>query len=258
VKAFGAEKLKELIASAPSFFAYLLDRLCRQHDPRTERGKMQIGRQMAEWLARIPAPILLATYAQHTAKRLDISEDALRREVAKLSGNRRDRRNPSEDDAESEEATDTDAGRPRGLPEEQVLLQAMLANPQVIELVAGALDVAWLSRSVAGETIQQVLKLHAGGRWDGPNSLLREGREGESEQLISELLLSRRTIKNPEREAPNCLMLLQRRWLEKQVHDNRRQQQVTGLGPDKLDTLQKQFVDLDSKLRHIDALLRGE
>ncbi len=258
VKAFGAEKLKELIASAPSFFAYLLDRLCRQHDPRTERGKLQIGRQMAEWLARIPAPILLATYAQHTAKRLDISEDALRREVAKFSGTRRDRRAEPETDFEREDAGDRSAGQPRGLPEEQMLLQAMLASPQVVELVAGALDVAWLSRSVAGETIQQVLKLHGAGRWDGPNSLLREGREGESEQLISELLLSRRTIKNPEREVPNCLMLLQRRWLETQLHDNRRQKQTAGLPPEQIDTLQKQFVDLDSKLRHIDALLRGE
>jgi DNA primase len=255
VKAFGAEKLKELIAGAPSFFAYLLDRLCRQHDPRSERGKLQIGRQMAEWLARIPAPILLATYAQHTAKRLDISEDALRREIAKLSGNRRDRRNAPEGDAESGEAN-IGAGRPRGLPEEEMLLQAILANQQVIDLVAGTLDVTWLSNSVAGETIQQVLKLHDAGRWDGPNSLLREGERGESEQLISELLLSRRTIKNPEKEAPNCLMLLQRRWLEKQ--DNRRQQQTEGLAPDKMATLLKQFVDLDSKLRHIDALLRGE
>jgi DNA primase len=258
VKAFGAEKLKELIANAPSFFAYLLDRLCHQHDPRSERGKLQIGRQMAEWLARIPAPILLATYAQHTAKRLDISEDALRREVAKLTGNRRDRRSATESDTENDEAADIGAGRPRGLPEEEMLLQAMLANQPVIELVAGALDVTWLSNSVAGETIQQVVKLHDAGRWDGPNSLLREGERGESEQLISELLLSRRTIKNPEREVPNCLMLLQRRWLEKQVHDNRRQQQSTGLPPDKMATLLKQFVDLDSKLRHIDALLRGE
>jgi DNA primase len=258
VKAFGAEKLSELIGGAPSFFAYLLDRLCRQHDPRTERGKLQIGRQMAEWLARIPAPILFATYAQHTAKRLDISEDALRREVAKFSGSRRDRRNLAEEDTESEDAAEIDDGRPRGLPEEEMLLQAMLASHPVIELVAGTLDVTWLSGSVAGETIQQILKLHEDGRWSGPHSLLREGERGESEQLISELLLSRRTIKDPEREAPNCLMLLQRRWLEKQVHDNRRQQQSTGLPPEKMATLLKQFVDLDSKLRHIDALLRGK
>ena len=89
IKAFGAEKLKELIGKTPSFFVYLLDRLSRQHDPHSDRGKLQIARQMAEWLARIPTPILLATYAQQTARRLDISEDVLRKEVNKLTGHRK-------------------------------------------------------------------------------------------------------------------------------------------------------------------------
>ena len=108
VKAFGGEKLKALVTQAPSFFAYLLDRLCQQHDPRSERGKLQIGRQMAEWLARIPTPILLATYAQQTAKRLDIGEDALRKEAAKLAGGRRGHRTTTEDDADADVAADID------------------------------------------------------------------------------------------------------------------------------------------------------
>jgi len=258
VKAFGADKLRELIANAPSFFAYLLDRLCRQHDPHSERGKLQIGRQMAEWLARIPTPILLATYAQRTAKQLDISEDALRREVARLSSARRGQRNAAEGEAVDEETPDIGAGRPRGLPEEETLLQAMLASPEVIDLVMGTLDAAWLSRSVAGETIQHVLDLHRGGRWNGPHSLLADGQREESERLVSELLLARRTIKDPEKEAPNSLMLLQRRWLEGKVHEIQRQQQTDGLAPAELVALQKQFLDLNSKLRHIGALLRGK
>jgi len=252
VKAFGADKLRELIAGAPSFFMYLLDRLCQQYDPRSDRGKIKIGEQLVNILSKIPNTILQATYARRVAERLNVPDEAILQEVRKL------RLRQGARGSDTEAGADVETGQPRGLPEEEMLLQAMLANQQVIELVAGTLDVTWLSRSVAGETIQQVLKLHGAGQWNGPNSLLREGERGESEQLISELLLSRRTIKNPEREAPNCLMLLQRRWLEKQKHDNRRQQQTEGLAPDKMDTLQKQFVDLDSKLRHIDALLRGE
>jgi DNA primase len=252
VKAFGADKLRELIAGAPSFFMYLLDRLCQQYDPRSDRGKIKIGEQLVNILSKIPNTILQATYARRVAERLNVPDEAILQEVRKL------RLRQGARGSDTEAGADVETGQPRGLPEEEMLLQAMLANQQVIELVAGTLDVTWLSRSVAGETIQQVLKLHGAGQWNGPNSLLREGERGESEQLISELLLSRRTIKNPEREAPNCLMLLQRRWLEKQKHDNRRQQQTEGLAPDKMETLQKQFVDLDSKLRHIDALLRGE
>lgn len=114
VKAFGAEKLKELVTRAPSFFVYLLDRLSQQHDPRSERGKLQIARQMAEWLARIPSPILLATYAQQTAKRLDIGEDVLRKEVTKLAGNRRVRNQMAGGDDEADDTADFDGERPRG------------------------------------------------------------------------------------------------------------------------------------------------
>jgi len=257
VKAFGADKLRELIAGAPSFFEYLLDRLCKQHDPRSERGKLQIGRQMAEWLARIPNPILLATYAQRTTRQLDISEDALRREVAKLSGARRGQRDVPDADNGADESAGIGGDRHRGLPEEEMLLQAMLASPQVIELVAGSLDVAWLSRSVAGDAIRQVINLHKIGRWNGPHSLLTDGERGQTEQLVSELLLARQTIKDPEKEAPNSLMLLQRRWLETRVHEIRRQQQSDSLAPAELVALQKQFLDLNSKLRHIGTLLRG-
>ena len=256
VNAFGAEKLKALVANAPSFFSYLLDRLCQQHDPRSERGKLQIGRQMAEWLARIPTPILLATYAQQTAKRLGIGEDALRKEAAKLTGGRRDRRTAAEDNADA--AADIGAGHPRGLPAEVMLLQTMLIDEHALEMTAERLDLAWLSDSVASQTIQDVLRLYNRREWNGPNALLNEGDNREVDQLVSELLLTQRPAKQPEKVAPNCLMLLEKLWLEKQLHDLRGQQEAPGLAVVERVKLQQQLLDLNSKLLHIAAFLMGK
>jgi DNA primase len=256
VKAFGAEKLKALVADAPSFFSYLLDRLCRQHDPRSERGKLQIGRQMGEWLARIPTPILLATYAQQTAKRLGIGEDALRKEAAKLTGSRRDRRTAAEDNAEA--AAEIGAERPRGLPAEVMLLQTMLIDERALEMTAERLDLAWLSDSVASQTIQDVLRLYNRREWNGPNALLNAGHNREVDQLVSELLLTQRPARQPEKVAPNCLMLLEKLWLEKQLHDLRRQQEAPGLAVVERVKLQQQLLDLNSKLLHIGAFLMGK
>jgi DNA primase len=261
VKASGAEQLRELIGGAPSFFAYLLDRLCRQHDPRSERGKLRISRQMNEWLARITNLVSYETCVKATAARLDISEDALRREVAKLRGNRRDRRSASEGDVGVEGEAVANGGRSRVLPQEEVeevLLQAMLSSQRAIELAAQTLDVTWLSGSVAGETIQQILKLHSDGRWDGPRSLLTEAQRGKSEQLVSELLLGRRVIKDLEKDVSNSLMLLHRRWLESQVRKIKQRQRAEAVAPPGADALQKQLLDLNSELLHIDALLMGE
>ena len=258
VKAFGAEKLKELVTKAPSFFLYLLDRLSQQHDPRTERGKLQIARQMAEWLARIPTPILLATYAQQTAKRLDIGEDVLRKEVTKLTGRRRDRSGMTGGDDEADDTADFDEERPRGLPAEEMLLRTMLADERVIEMAAERLDLAWLSNSLAGQTIQEVLGLYTGRKWTGPNSLLNQTQNDQTSRLVSELLLNQQTVKQPEAAAADCLATLEQRWVKQRLSELRRHLGQPGLSAADSAPLHQQLLDLDSRLRHIATFLKGK
>jgi DNA primase len=256
VKAFGAETLKELVTKAPSFFLYLLDRLSEQHDPKSERGKLQIARQMAEWLARIPTPILLATYVQRTAKRLDIGEDVLRKEVTKLTGNRRSRMTSGDDKAD--DTADFDEERPQGLPAEEMLLRTMLADERVVELTAERLDLAWLSNSIAGQTIQDVLRLYNGRNWSGPNSLLNESQNDQTSRLISELLLNQQAVKQPEAAAADCLATLEQRWVKQRLSEVRRQLEQPGLRAEDSAPLHQQLLDLDSKLRHIATFLKGK
>lgn len=258
VKELGAEALKELVTKSPSFFSYLLDRLCQQHDARSERGKLQIARQMAEWLARIPTPILLATYAQQTAKRIDVGEDVLRKEVTKLAGNRRDRRTTAEADSESDGAAYLDAARPRGLPAEVMLLQVMLADERVLETAAERLDLVWLSDSVASQTIQDVFRLHNSRQWTGPNALLNQPPGEETSRLVSELLLHPQATKRPEAVAADCLATLEKQWMERMSRDIRKELERPGLTGAEVARLQKQRLDLDSKLRHIAAFLMGK
>ena len=253
VKVFGAEKLKELVAKSPSFFVYLLDRLSQQHDPRSERGKLQIARQMAEWLARIPTPILLATYAQQTARRLDIGEDALRKEVAKLTGSRRNRTETVFDE-EADAAAYIDPARARGLPAEEMLLRTMLADERVIAMVGKRLDVAWLSDAVAGQTIQDALRLHKAGHWTGPSTLLNQPQNEETGRLVSELLLNPQMAKRPEAVAEHCLATLERHWLDRRLRDLKRQLEPPGMAAAEIARLQQQVLDLRGKLDHIARL----
>ena len=258
VKAFGAEKLKELVTKAPSFFLYLLDRLSQQHDPRSERGKLQIARQMAEWLARIPTPILLATYAQQTAKRLDIGEDVLRKEVTKLAGSRRDRSHMAGGDDEADDTANFDEERPRGLPAEEMLLRTMLADERVVEMTAERLDLVWVSNSLAGQTIQEVLRLYNGRNWTGPNALLNQPQSDPASRLISELLLNQQTVKQPEAAAADCLATLEQRWVKQRLSEVRRKLEQPGLSAADSAPLHQQLLDLDSKLRHIATFLKGK
>jgi DNA primase len=251
VKTLGAEKLKELLAKAPSFFVYLLDRLSKQHDPRSERGKLQIARQMAEWLARIPSPILFATFAQQISRRLDIGEDALRKEVTKLTGARRNR---AGEGGESSAAKEVETDRPRGLPAEEMLLRTMLSDERLIEMVTHRLDMAWLSGSVAGELIQEVLRFYNAGHWTGPSTLLNQPQREETSQLLSELMMNVQADTRPEAIAADCLATLERRWLGLEMRDLRRQLERPGLPVVELARLQRQVLDLRHKLDHIAPL----
>jgi DNA primase len=260
VKAFGAEKLKILVTKAPSFFVYLLERVCQQHDPRSDRGKLQIAKEVAEWLARIPTPILRATYAQQTAKRLDIGEDALRREVARLTGSRRSRSTAMEDDAGTDAGAGIDAGRPCGLPAEVMLLQVMLVDERSLEMAAERLDLAWLSTGVAAQTIQDVVQLYNRRQWNGPKTLLNRPQPEETGQLVSELLLNPVETKRPEVVAADCLATLEKQWAERKSREIRKELERPGLSAaeiaklqKEIDKLQKQRFDLDSKLRHTAA-----
>ena len=245
IKAEGGAKLRELIDGGESFFAYLLQRLSHQHDPKTERGKLQIVRQMAEWLARIPSPVLLATYSQQTAQRLDVPENAIRQELQKLQ---RSRPGPAAS-APSPEAEETIATAPN-LTEETLLLQLMLADMRLVDLALERLDPAWLSTSVAGAVIGRILKLHAAGKWDGPHTLMNALADAEEDRLVSELAVTPMPGTALEAMAGDCLATLERACAKRQSHRIRRQLGQPNLPANERTELQRELLDLELKLRH--------
>jgi len=245
IKAEGGAKLRELIDGGESFFAYLLQRLSHQHDPKTERGKLQIVRQMAEWLARIPSPVLLATYSQQTAQRLDVPENAIRQELQKLQ---RNRLGPAAS-APPPEAEETIATAPN-LTEETLLLQLMLADMRLVDLALERLDPTWLSTSVAGAVIGRILKLHAAGKWDGPHTLMNALADAEEDRLVSELAVTPMPGTALEAMAGDCLATLERACAKRQSHRIRRQLGQPNLPANERTELQRELLDLELKLRH--------
>ena len=161
-------------------------------------------------------------------------------------------------DVQTHEQGEPGVERPRGLPAEVMLLQTMLADERLLEMTADRLDPAWLSGSVAARVIQDVLRLYGSNEWDGPKSLLNRPQGEETGNLVSELLLDTQPPKRPEAVTVDCLASLERQWLEHQVRDVRKELSKPGVSPAVVATLQKQWLDLDSKLRHIAAFLMGK
>jgi DNA primase len=254
IKANGGEKLKNLITTGESFFVFLLERLSQQHDPRSERGKLQIVRQMVEWLARIPSPILLSTYAQQTAQKLDVPEEAVRRELHQLQMSRQRGRPVGNREEEADTAAEIEFDRAPNQPAELMLLQLMLADVRIVDLALERLATEWLSASVAGRLVERVLKLHHAGKWDGPHTLMNGPADDDESQLAAELSVKAAPSQNLEGAATDCLGSLERAWVEHRLHELRKHLSRADLKPEERDKLLREVLDLQPKLRNIPAL----
>ena len=253
VKAFGAEKLKNLVTKAPSFLVYLLERLSKQHDPNSDRGKVQIAQHMATWLVRVPSPILRSTYIQQTAARLDVPEEAVRQELRRAQARTR-----SVVTTATVEGTDTsemeEASRSESSPAEELLLHLILMNDLVLDAVAKRLDRQWLTENVAGRLIGRIMALHAQGIFGGTHTLLTGAVDERESRLISEVLLRPITAGSQENIAFDCLVTLERRWIERGIRELRKLLAQEGLKISEKDKLLRQSLDLKLKLRNIPAL----
>jgi len=251
VREFGAEKLKELVAGAQPFFVYLLERFSREHNPQTERGKLEIARQVAQWLVRTPTPILAATYAQQTAKKLGISEDVLRKEVSRLTGKNRSRVEPADEEGPEIEE---EFGRPQNLREEKLLLQTILIDELALDKISEGLDTGWLTGSLAGDLIQTAVRLYRKGTWTGKDSFLNRDDREEVQTLVSELLLTHINVESPDRPIDDCLKTLEINALETRMLGLRNRMAQGGLKAQESMDLQRQVLDLRRKLDDIRAL----
>jgi DNA primase len=249
LKEEGAEKLRALLGGAPSFFDFLLDRLSRQHDARTDRGKRQIAEEMVPWLCRLRDPIQQARFAEMTAKRLGVREEAVRQ--AMRNSQRHGYRQP--DAATPEEAESIQ--RPAGPPSEQTLLQVMLADERITDIVAERLDHGWLSGSVAADLVVRVLDLHGRGAWNGAPSLLNTVDQA-SQRLLSELLLKPSPKGDGLLVAAECLATLERHGLEQEMQAVRKQLGAAGLTAEETSRLQLQALDLRKRMDNIARLLK--
>jgi DNA primase len=254
VKEMGAEKLKNLVAKSPSFFVYLLERLSEQYDPQSDLGKVQIAQHLAEWLVRTPSPILRSVYAQQTAARLAVPEDAVWQEVRRLPAGRRSKKFSSASETTATDLPAAKAAQAGSLPAEKLLLQLMLADERVVDVVVERLDRGWLTQSVSGRLIARIVNLQTTRRWHGSDTMLNQVSDEDEKRLLSELLLTAQPQTAGVQATTDCLATLQRRALEQQLRELRQQLSQPDLTKSATVALQQQVLDLRRKLDHIAQL----
>jgi DNA primase len=257
VKKFGSEKLRELIDNAPRFLTFLLERLARQHDAKTERGKVQIVQEMVGWLCRVQSPTLEATYAQQTAALLDVREEVIREEMRRFRRGQARAGRPAPLGAGTGSSSEPAPAPGVGAsPAEDMLLHLMLTDERVIKSVAERLDPSWLSDSDAAQVIGRILALHAKKAWTGPASVLSHEKDDVATRLVAKLLLEPLTVPDSTAAAADCLATLERQWMERNGRELQKRLSQSNLSKAEITKVQQQLLDLRRKLDNIHPLSR--
>jgi DNA primase len=247
LKKEGAEAMRVVLSGARSYFDFHLDWLCRQHDPKSDRGKVAISRAVAETLVKIPNAALQASTLQKAALRLGVREDDLRIEVNRV-------RQSGRPGAAADEAAEQAPLIAKVSATEKLLLELMLADKEVVALCGAELDRALLGGNVAGDFIREVLAMHDRGAWKDHVPLLEGERSPEQLAFLTELLSGEPRERDGKKLASDCLRSLEKARIQAEIEQLKARQHAPGISFEENLALTKEILDLNQRLRHIPAL----
>lgn len=214
IKENGGEAFKQLIAKAEGFFDYYLGRLCRLHDFKTDRGRMEILRGMAEAVHKTQNNVLVDTYAQKTALRLGVSPESVRAEFKRAAQNQR----PVATEAAPEEVEQFES-LPAAPPSAQELwlLRLLLTNDHTARTLAVVLDRDWIQHPLVRQLVSLRLDLEADDAWQGLAEFVGNCEDEELARLASEAASFGKPIADPERQLLDVVTMLRNQALDRKM-----------------------------------------
>jgi DNA primase len=212
VRTAGADALRELIARAPGFFDYYLQRLSTLHDLNTDKGRQALLRAMATAVHQTGNAVLIDTWAQKTAQRLGVAVEAVRAEFNKL--HRRGTAVAAAVLAPEEPAT-TDEARPAS--HEFWLLKLLLLDDDLVDWAARHLDPDWIQHATVREVVRRRLRQHAEHTWHSVAALLADPDTAAARSLITEALSEQREIPHRAQQLHDVTLRLRNQALDRRI-----------------------------------------
>jgi DNA primase len=248
IKAHGGEAFRALITGAEDFFDYYLNRLCRQNDVNSDKGRLAILREMAEAVRKTGSAVLEDKYAQKTALRLAVSPEAVRTEFKKIGSEIAKARLPQIEppapppvagtEADHEEVSFEDLEVAPPSEKEFWLLKLLLRHDELAPAAAQFLDPAWLPHPQVRSIVERRLTAHSDGTWTSLGAFLGDC-DAATQTLITQAVAEERKLPNLEQQLADTILRLRNEHLDRQIADITQQAAQPGI-PDeqKLEFLQ--------------------
>jgi DNA primase len=213
IKSFGGEKFRELINNAKGFFDYYLERLCKQNDWRTDKGRLTIVRSMAEAVHKTGNAVVIGRYAKETALRIGVLEEAVLTEFQKTPST------VSYVKDEPEEASSLNLGQEtlgKLPPQELWLLKFLLRYDQIVPWAVLHLDLRWISQPLIHKIVEARLEAQKDESWRGLATFL-DKFSSEERDFITNTTAEGKDMPNPEKQLADIVLKLRNQFLDRQI-----------------------------------------
>jgi DNA primase len=213
IKANGGEAFRKLVENADGYFDYYLNRLCKQNDPASDKGRLAILHDMAEAVHKTGNVVLVDTYAQKTALRLGVSPEAVRAEFKKVPAVQAAPRTDEDESFESAESAEA----PRPSNHEFHLLKLLLLHDNLVAWAALHLEANWISHPVVRQIVEQRLAAQTDESWKSLAAFLDACDSAEMRNLVTEAVAEDRKIPNPDQQIADVALKLRNQFLDRQI-----------------------------------------
>lgn len=211
IKASGGEAFRSLIDSAQGFFDYYLDRLCRENDLSTDKGRISVLNSIGAAVQKTGNNVLIDTYTRKAALRLAVDPAAVRSEFAKLA---RSATPVYRDEGGSAEPEGDEIFIEPPAVLEAWFLKLLLTQDDLVPWVADHLALEWLKHPWTREAASRRIEALRDQTWTSFAAFLAAFPDASLQSFLTETATQDRPIPNPEQQLKDTLTRLRNEYID--------------------------------------------
>jgi DNA primase len=209
IKTHGGEAFRALIAGAEDFFDYYLNRLCRQNDVNSDKGRLAILREMAEAVSKTGNSMLINEYGQKTARRLEVDTKSGIEEFEKIAKSKSKPNHLNTEVEEMNEESNFDAlSAAPPSPKEIWLIKVLLRHDELVPFAVRFLDLNWIPHIIVRTIVTHRFNAHADQTWQNLSAFLADCESDAARNLITEAVIEVRKTSSLELQPVNDILRL--------------------------------------------------
>ncbi len=194
----GFESIHDAVHQAIDFSQFLIDYFSQKFDIKSPTGRSRIANGVLQYIAKIPNDIAIASHAENLAQHLKLPIDAIRTELNLIRAKNasHSRTLPQEPPYHSplEElmrpaSRALSAEEKKMLTAEKEMLKLVIEYADAAQAVAENIPLEYLSDTVEGHAIAQIVQLHSIGQWSSRIQVLQDTMLENPDSNLSQYLV---------------------------------------------------------------------